>query len=142
MVINDETYVSFEIAKLLKEKGFDMPCRARYGSADSFCYEKYPIEASGCEMYNCIPAPTIQMVMKWLREIHDLFITIEIKGDPRKDDFIYYQWSVAKFCPVQIERIDNGLHTPEDYWLAPDEEDEEPEYAAEAAIKYCLENLI
>jgi len=142
MIIENENYVSFETAKLLKDNGFDWSCRARYGSAGSFCYEKYPIEASGCEMHNCILCPTLQMAKKWLEEVHNLFITIEIKGDPRKEDFIYYKWSVAKFCCVKIERIDNGLNTPEDYWLAPEEEDEKPEYACEAAIKYCLENLI
>ena len=128
-----EYYVSFETAKLLKEKGFDWECEVRR------YYPENPIDE--CDP-NGIYAPTLQTVRKWLEEKHNLFITIEIKGDPRKEDFIYYKWSVAKFSVVQIIRIDNGLNTPEDYWLAPEEEDEKPEYALEAAINWCLKNLI
>ena len=69
-----EDYVSFETAKLLKEKGFNEGCRAHYGTDGSFSYEKYEVEASGCEMHNAILAPTLQMAMKWLRNTFHLEI--------------------------------------------------------------------
>ena len=139
-----EDHVSYDTANVLRDKGFNEICTAYYhlGSpgtvykSDPYTWNTY------MQSRWFVSAPTLQMVMKWLREVHGIFITIEIKGDPRLESFIYYQWSVAKYSGCQIERIDNGLHTPEDYWLAEAEEDEKYEYAAEAAIKYCLENLI
>ena len=62
-----EDYVSFETAKLLKEKGFEERIRSWYDNNGVFHEE-------GCRMSNsdCLPptvmAPTLQMVMKWLRE--------------------------------------------------------------------------
>ena len=52
-----EDYVSFEVAKLLKEKGFDEMVSSFYPPGD-------------------IQRPTHQMAMKWLREIYDIFIVI------------------------------------------------------------------
>ena len=139
-----EDYVSFETSKLLKEKGFDEVCRSYYNIDNGGFGEDLTDEIlknSNLPKY-IASAPTLQMAMKWLREVHKLFITIEIKGDPRMESFIYYKWSVAKYSSCQIERVDNGLHTPEDYWYAKGEEDETYEQACESAIKYCLENLI
>ena len=120
-----EDYVSFETAKLLKEKGFDGGCRARYGSAGSFSYEKYEVEASGCEMHNAILAPTIQMAMKWLRKEYN--IHIEPRYFPMPNIYRY----VIIHSPFTIENIDSHPQYFNSY-----------EEAVEAAIKYCLENLI
>ena len=123
-----EDYVSFEIAKLLKEKGFDEGCRAHYGTAGSFSYEKYEVEASGCEIHNAILAPTLQMAMKWLRKKYNLEIY------PYHDMFQENnKWWYG------IEKFTKGCSNCQ--------YEEEPIYstyeeAAEAAIKYCLENLI
>ena len=136
-----EDYVSYETAKLLKEKGFDGICRTAYETITNE-HEVEQCSLSSWGKLNQAKRPTLQMAMKWLREVHKLFITIEIKGDPRKQDFIYFKWSVAKYSSAQINRIDNGLDKPEDYWIAPYEEDETYERACEAGIKYCLENLI
>ena len=56
-----EDYVSFETAKLLKEKGFDEECQKYYGDY------KYP-------------CPTLQMAMKWLREEHKLYMYTAFAG--------------------------------------------------------------
>ena len=136
-----EDYVSFETAKLLKEKGFDGICRTAYETITNE-HEVEQCSLSSWGKLNQAKRPTLQMAMKWLREVHKLFITIEIKGDTKKQDFIYFKWSVAKYSSAQINRIDNGLDKPEDYWIAPYEEDETYERACEAGIKYCLENLI
>lgn len=134
-----EDYVSFEIARLLKEKGFDIYVSSFYDVDGEFSRKEADWNWNIGLRYS---APTLQMTMKWLREVHKIFITIEIKGDPRKQDFIYFKWSVAKYSSAQINRIDNGLDKPEDYWIAHYEEDETYERTCEAAIKYCLENLI
>lgn len=51
-----EDYCSFEVSKLLKEKGFN---------------NDYP--KGDCTQYAC----TLQMAMKWLREEKDIFIEVE-----------------------------------------------------------------
>ena len=117
-----EDYVSFEIAKLLKEKGFDEGCRARYGTAGSFSYEKYEIESGGCEMHNAILAPTIQMAMKWLREKHNIHVYVENYGS--------LGWIFV------LHKLNEGNKI----WS--NEFNSTYEQACESAIKYCLENLV
>lgn len=131
-----EDYVSFEIAKLLKEKGFNEPCHATYDTAVTGGKPRF----SEYEVLNFFPhgmrntddkysmvlsAPTLQMTMKWLREKHRLHIDI----DPSESD-----WN-----PTVI--------TLEDWTCIVKYGDKIPvqdtyEEACEAAIKYCLENLI
>jgi len=143
-----EDYVSFEIAKLLKEKGFDEGCRARYGTAGSFSYEKYEVEASGCEMHNAILAPTHQMAMKWLRLKHNIYIDVHLSfaEDPEAYPAVYYVYILdAKSGNSLLEKASNigelnplmdvnNHNVPITF--------DSPEKAAEVAIKYCLENLI
>jgi hypothetical protein len=86
-----EDYVSFEVAKLLREKGFD--CKTEHSVW--YVIKQF---STGCHWnactykvgditreYNddcCIPMPTHQMAMKWLREKHKLYIGINIEvGD-------------------------------------------------------------
>ena len=53
----EESYVSFDTARMLKEAGFDVPCRAGY-HANRFRYE----------------APTQALAARWLREVHGIHI--------------------------------------------------------------------
>lgn len=70
-----EDFVTFEIAKKLKEKGFNEPCYKYYqkGVLDSDdCWNRYNKgTADRCS------APTISQVLKWLREEKDIFIELE-----------------------------------------------------------------
>ena len=126
MITEDEDYVSFEIAELLKDKGFDWGCRACYGSAGSFCYKKYEIEASECEIHNYLLAPTQQMAMKWLREKYEVFISIGCCTYPKLKKVTYIP-EITTFDSVFGDvSIEYDSH----------------EEACETAIKYCLENLI
>ena len=123
-----EDYVSFEIAKLLKERGFDEPCYAYWHEDEN----KLIISQSPYALRNitnpCFfgpAAPTLQMVMKWLREVHHLTI----------DVFHFRDWKVnIKTIPDDYFKADYSY--PE---LKPAETYEQ---ACETAIKYCLENLI
>ena len=123
-----EDYVSFEVAKLLKEKGFDEKCFTVYNNDGKFYDTRYGI-APSIE----IPAPTLQMAMKWLRENHNIHITgvpngigenVFYMGIYRKYD---YGWTYISDC-LDEEYKEAEFYTPEE--------------ACEAAIKYCLKNLI
>lgn len=114
-----EDYVSFEIAKLLKEKGFDEPCVYVYrhdGSEDIWDADKEVI---------AYQEPTLQMAMKWLREIHKVHIIID------------YSVCFSKYSFDAIRLHSTNLTNIEDSFIYDTYEE-----VAEAAIKYCLENLI
>lgn len=63
-----EDYVSFEVAKLLKEKGFDEPVKHFYFINGTFANDLAITKNSYTRHY---AAPTIQMALKWLREVHN-----------------------------------------------------------------------
>ena len=109
-----EDYVSFETAKLLKEKGFD------YQGFDYIDFEGEVIRQD---------RPTLQMAMKWLREEKNIFIVIE----PHMYDYINEKNSSYVTSLWQGDNYYENI-TSKDY----------PTYeeAVEAALKYALENLI
>ena len=128
-----EDYVSFETAKLLKEKGFDESISMVYMSYGDLCKcNRY--DSIRNSDYNDITknyfeytAPTLQMAMKWLRE-KGIYITI-IYGD--------YPSLNKVFWTPQIDSLE-GFNLPDSFYKEYDKYEE----ACEAAIKYCLENLI
>ena len=132
-----EAYCSYEVAKLLKEKGFNEKCRGGYHS--EFDDNGNPIvmfEEWMTQPYNndfvdegfLCSAPTHQMALAWLREVHKLHITIlwDCGACIGKNSFCYH-----------IDRIDNY----EDKGYNKIGFDSYKE-AVEAALKYCLEKLI
>ena len=134
-----EDYVSFETAKLLKEKGFGIEEETR---------GYYPIkgDATGRLMFGAeyhhntsqvqIAAPTLQMAMKWLREKHKLYIGINIEvGDIQMLPSYDFEETVLGYNFV--------IYNEETLiWVFKDKTPRSYEKAVEAAIKYCLENLI
>jgi hypothetical protein len=115
-----EDYVSFETAKLLKEKGFDEPCRASYYKNqinDSFTITNNVLNKLS------YAAPTLQMAMKWLREVHNL--NIGILFGRLRDFKTHWNFYIED---IKLGRESLFFHTYEE--------------ACEAAIKYCLENLV
>lgn len=121
-----EDYISFETAKLLKEKGFD-----------EFTFSNY--DENGIVQFNEVETrivkgyqrPTLQMTMKWLREVHNLFI------EPRVGEINGKTWYDFDIIPINGRKI-NWDH----YNNIPLVELNSYEEAVELAIKYCLENLI
>lgn len=132
-----EDYVSFEVAKLLKEKGFDEPCIALYE-------EKVLHINTLCDYYNSelssyVCAPTHQMAMKWLREVHHIHIEIclyktsEDDIEPKKSRKTpYYTFGV--WDSITGYNVDKRLIN--------DFIGDTYEQTCEAALKYSLENLI
>ena len=142
-----EDYVSFEVAKLLKEKGFDEKCISVYhdgelrlvSSLGIFCGAGILAEQtltytnSECKWSPImISAPTLQMAMKWLRDEKHYYIQVMLDGWACGGHSGYY---------VVIQKTDSNFEM-----MLQDAVDEvfyqTYEEACEAAIKYCLENLI
>ena len=88
-----EDYVSFKTAKLLKEKGFDSTCECFYDTEHNDIYIVNGwTNTSNSQLeereFLCYSAPTLQMAMKWLREVHKIHISVEIGFDV--DNHQYY----------------------------------------------------
>ena len=127
-----EDYVSFEVAKLLKEKGFNQdyynyPVYWMNGNNPILSFEgddDFPYSQNECV------APSFTSAMKWFREVHNLNVEVYrtacgyigcIVAIPSGTD--------KKFFQFDGDDEDSGQYTT---W----------EKACEAAIKYCLEYLI
>jgi hypothetical protein len=127
-----EAYVSYEVAKLLKEKGFDWRVFNFYdehgrfsehiGSVYTLYNWNYPAE-DGHFSQHC-SAPTQQMACRWLRKekvIHILPEISEVKENPKYYCMI---WKTSTLESFIIELFDSY------------------EDAIEAALEYVLTNLI
>lgn len=113
-----EDYVSYETAKLLKEKGFDGVVSAHYSNLGGMIMGANPISK------NTVKCPTLQMAMKWLREVHKIEIRVIYDNDK-------LSWYGA--CnPMSESQILLGFGRKCKSY----------EEACEDAIRYCLEKLI
>lgn len=121
-----EDYVSFETAKLLKDKGFPQGTFRCHYIIDGNSHYKSFENRCGFGDYDII-APTLQIAMKWLREVHNIYI--EITPSSKTNEFI-----------VDSYRIDIVTKTFDTIYVSSGYDTYEQ--ACEAAIKYCLENLI
>ena len=115
-----EDHVSFETAKLLKEKGFRCDTLHYYYDKDGdLLFSVWGVNAGKNEFV----APTLQMVMKWLREKYGLHCSV-----------IFHLHNDWEPCILEF----HNDKVPKNYLTSCDTY----EKACEAAIKYCLENLI
>lgn len=123
-----EDYVSFETAKLLREKGFKEPTLAYAYGQDMVDYYSQP---KVTDDYNVeagrYPLPTLQMACKWLKEAHKIYIDISPTYS-EVEKTIHFIWQI----------FDSNYDVVGDCKIFYSE----PETACEAAIKYCLEHLI
>ena len=134
MVTITEDYVSIEVAKLLKEKGFKgYSIITIYDEDAAHAYikelqEKHlPYSSDDPKLKEFrYTRPTLQMAMKWLREVHNIHIDICSIWDK-----IHWLYQVFVITPrtARNSYVDKTLYVSY-------------EEACEAAIKYCLENLI
>jgi len=123
-----EDYVTFEIATLLKEKGFDIPCRSYYNNNNYLSFE----HPKGFVLVDSVYLlrPTHQMALKWLKKIHGIYITSE--PDINDKHCFYpaiYAMKEESWDVLYIEELEHLRF-------------DEPEQAIEASLKYTLKNLI
>ncbi len=126
-------FVSFGLAKKLKEKGYpqkpdNINCMPYYeydevGNHAALCNE-IVWHMSTEPRDNIFAAPAIHKVLKWLREENKIHISIDI-------------WGRTWGYDVLILPSGNSLH-----WTAYDENINNYEQAALAGIEYVIDNLI
>lgn len=121
-----EDYVSFEVAKLLKEKGFNESCVWAY-DPNSASFAKSYSEHKNSELNEYeYSKPTFQMAMKWFRKEHNIHIDIvSIWNQKRWEYQVFVITPITSQCPYVDDKLYMGY-----------------EEAVEVALKYSLENLI
>ena len=134
-----EDYVSYETAKLLKEKGFDWCESPFYSEQDrdewrqnnsytipNMLYDPdLPFDSETLTMI--APHVSIQMAMKWLMEKKGIAIIPVLSSVLDNEKFL---WDIKIVVAETNDSYSQG-------WVY-----ETQESACEAAIKYCIENLI
>lgn len=133
-----EDYVSYEVAKLLKEKGFPfiehlfmyVDKSGRFMTDHQACLtlsvEEY------CKHFDELFTPTIthQMAMKWLREVYKVLIVIDAYHADHWEGYIdAFEISIYSHASTIIVPNEIAYHT--NY-----------EEAVDATLKYCLTELI
>lgn len=108
-------FVSYQVAKQLKEKGFDEPCLAcyAYGSEDNLIMAK---KDNACDM-GYTAAPLYQQIVDWFRKKHNM--VIHVKQDWNNGIMLGYEGIIDK----EEGYIDVGSF--EDYYEALDKVIEE-----------------
>lgn len=122
-----EDYCSYEVSKLLKDKGFNDPFTHMFINKDNV---KFDCSSTGVVPKETIACPTHQMAMKWLREVYDLHIIAYPFKSGNDVNATHYCCQVFKtFNLLGCEKYTNETLTSY-------------EQAVETALKYCLEKLI
>lgn len=100
-IINHEYYVSLEVAKLLKEAGFDWKCRGIY-VLDSENDTEYVFSTANftntlkeIEGYIRLSAPTLDVAQRWLREVKDIDVYIFPTTNNKRR--CVYEWGIKTF---------------------------------------------
>ncbi len=119
-----EDLITFETAKLAKEKGFDIPCRysvtkengqeeyedSIHWTGDDFTVESM-LEAKGNTGEDHFLAPTQSLLQKWLREVYNIIIYVKPGFDNLGKEEEYY-WNIKIRNKIFIK--DGGFKTHEE----------------------------
>lgn len=119
---NHEYYVSLEVAKLLKEAGFDWDTYSAYNKDGMFTDKNRSILIWN-DFANYYSAPTLDVAQRWLREIKNSHIEISPSSD--MSAYIY-----------------NILLPGDKFWLGSPISYITYEEAQEAGIKKALEKIL
>ena len=118
----EEAYCSFEVARLLKEKGFNEPTWTRYEDDNEVIFgNKYDWNKSPMGQTS---APTHQMAIAWILEKYNVSIEVSVL---KHNCWCY---TIYKILSNKVEELYNdGIF--ESHYKCTDK-----------ALKYSLENLI
>lgn len=123
-------FVTFDLAKRLKEKGFPQKCFGKYEMQGACYIDDGRFYIGGCiiEVEKAYTAPIISQVLKWLREEKEIDIILY-------PIFLYNKNNREREYGIEIyaPQLNKPIHL--DYF-------KEWEKGANAGIEYVLDNLI
>lgn len=122
----EESYVSFDTARLLKEAGFDVPCFNQYTERGTIWHCDCPENFNKSQ---CVTScPTQALAARWLREVHHINVYACFdyeKFDERKWFFTREHTMVNDDSAVYCSITNYKSY----------------EEALEAGLKHCLESV-
>lgn len=114
----EESYVSFDTAKMLKEAGFDVPCRGVYVTDRTGYYEFHEYDNKQTVDDLCwntedgfqyeYLAPTQALAARWLREVHR--IVVDATFIPPSTDGNAWRYFIGEMDDM----VWNGDYVPSD----------------------------
>lgn len=142
----NEAYCSYEVSKLLKEKGFNESVRTFYTSDGKFEYCAFELNHNLDIGSGFTSAPTHQIAMAWLREEKNIVIEINMDGYMTTDDGKLKKWYSYTIWTFIQHLGETGLvdsrFDDRAYWQENVKVGQTYEQAVEAALLYALKNLI
>lgn len=129
-----EDFVNFDLAKKLKEKGFNIPFYFFYRTDDKLLHHAHvtnPLVYGEWVDDEVIIAPTISQIMKWLREEKAIHLNVVL-------------WEKGWYCDVwRFEYYEEEKeYAYKREYQTNDYNNYNYEQAALAGIEYVLDNLI
>ena len=116
----EDTRITFETAKLAKEKGFNALCYDAFNSkgnlySNGWCEYLYDNKVeipfrSGVLESQDILAPTQSLLAKWLREEHNIIVLVDYEGI----DGYYYKFYSYKEGNKNYDASDKNYNTYEE----------------------------
>lgn len=97
--MNTEDYVSLEVAKLLKEKGYCCPCGSFYTLEGIIGFRSIDDNFNRLTAYS---RPALYEAQKWLREIHNIDVLPVIREESPKKDYCCYVYKNAKVVRCKV----------------------------------------
>ena len=121
-----EQIISFDTAKLAKDKGFKNTTPHKLGrsyynhlgklNGDVIEYIKAFVNEKDTTHLNTIDAPTQSLLQKWLREEHDINCFVEFKPNIKKWDYCTYPMKLngKEYVQLRQKQIQNSYNTYEE----------------------------
>ena len=81
----EESYVSFDTAKLLKAAGFDVPTSTHYSNSGEVWQSSAPEDYNDDKSCKACSRPTQALAARWLRETHGIHVSSNIFMDSAND---------------------------------------------------------
>lgn len=122
--MTNESYVSFEVAELLKKAGFDVPVYACCLNADRMARNDFPVNYNSYDTGR-ISCPTQDVAIKWLRKQFQIHVFSTL-------NYVSRMWF---YCIVNMKTL-----TAAEGMSMADDEDEFEYY--EQAIDSCLKKVL
>ena len=139
---NHEYYVSLEVAKLLKDAGFDWEVQSYYSKL-SRMQGKLLWLSCGCKYkenintnQNHYSAPTLDVAQRWLREVKQLDISIHYDPTIKSQPYVYFIYDVEEKFNDILGIISPVTHSYSDGYFYTYEE------AQNTGIKKALEIIL
>ena len=80
----EESYVSFDTAKMLKEAGFDVPTSTHYSNSGEVWQSSAPEDYNDDKSCKACSRPTQALAARWLREAYHYAVCVWFSKDHEK----------------------------------------------------------